>query len=129
MSDYSPVYDGAAKDLTDDPILGAEFDTEFDAIATMSATKANKIGSATSGNLISQDANGDLVDSGVNKDNPSVTSVTATTVNATTVDLGDWTITESAGTLKFAYQGTNRFSLSSAGALTVENDITAFGNA
>ncbi len=43
--------------------------------------------------------------------------------------LGDWTITQSGSSLKFAYQGTNRLSLSSTGALTVENDVTAFGNA
>lgn len=54
---------------------------------------------------------------------------TFTTVNATTVDLGDWTITEASGTLKFAYQGTVRMTLSSAGALIVDDDITAFGNA
>ena len=57
------------------------------------------------------------------------TTVEATTVEATTVDLGDWTITQSGSDLKFAYQGTDRFKLSSAGALTVENDITAYGSA
>ena len=50
-------------------------------------------------------------------------------VQATTVDLGDWTITQSGSDLKFAYQGTDRFKLSSTGALTVENDITAYGSA
>ncbi len=48
---------------------------------------------------------------------------------ASTIDLGDWTITQSGSSLKFAYQGTNRLSLSSTGALTVENDVTAFGSA
>ena len=50
-------------------------------------------------------------------------------VAATTVSLGDWTITQSGSDLKFAYQGTDRFKLTSAGALTVENDITAYGSA
>jgi|TARA_B100000035_G_scaffold308245_1_gene312609 hypothetical protein len=50
-------------------------------------------------------------------------------VQATTVDLGDWTITQSGSDLKFSYQGTARFKLSSAGALTVENNITAYGSA
>jgi len=59
----------------------------------------------------------------------SAGEVQATTVEATTVDLGDWTITQSGSDLKFAYQGTDRFKLSSTGALTVENDVTAFGNA
>ena len=53
----------------------------------------------------------------------------ASTVNATTVDLGDWTITQSGSDLKFAYNGTNRFSLSSSGALTVEANVTAYGSA
>lgn len=53
----------------------------------------------------------------------------ASTVNATTVDLGSWTITQSGSDLKFAYNGTNRFSLSSSGALTVENNVTAYGSA
>ena len=55
--------------------------------------------------------------------------VTATTANITTVDLGDWTITQSGSDLKFSYQGTDRFKLSSSGALTVENNITAYGSA
>ena len=59
----------------------------------------------------------------------NATTVTATTVNATTVDLGDWTITQSGSDLKFAYQGTDRFKLSSAGALTVEDNVTAYGSA
>lgn len=65
----------------------------------------------------------DLIDLGTS-DSP-----TFTTVNATTIDLGDWTITESSGTLQFAYQGTVRMSLSSAGALVAESNITAYGSA
>ena len=51
------------------------------------------------------------------------------TANVTTVDLGNWTISQSGSSLKFFYDGTARFALSSSGALTVENDVTAFGNA
>lgn len=53
----------------------------------------------------------------------------ASTMNATTLDLGDWTITQSGSDLKFAYQGTDRLKLTSAGALTVEGDVTASGSA
>lgn len=56
-------------------------------------------------------------------------TTTAPTVSSTTVDLGDWTITQSGSDLKFAYQGTDRLKLTSAGALTVENNITAYGSA
>lgn len=59
----------------------------------------------------------------------TVPTANVTTANVTTVDLGDWTITQSGSDLKFAYQGTDRLKLSSAGALTVEDDITAFGSA
>ena len=51
------------------------------------------------------------------------------TVNATTIDLGDWTISQSGSSLKFSYNGTARFALSSSGALTVENNVTAYGSA
>ena len=54
---------------------------------------------------------------------------TITTANVTTVDLGDWTITQSGANLVFSHNGTARFKLSSSGALTVEGDITAFGDA
>jgi hypothetical protein len=48
-------------------------------------------------------------------------------VQATTVDLGDWTITQSGTSLKFSYDGTVMFELSSTGALSVADDVTAFG--
>ena len=51
------------------------------------------------------------------------------TVQTSTLDLGDWTIEQSGTSLKFLYNGTARFALSSTGALTVENDVTAFGSA
>jgi len=51
------------------------------------------------------------------------------TVQTSTLDLGDWTIEQSGTDLKFIYNGTARMKLSSGGALTVENDVTAFGSA
>lgn len=62
--------------------------------------------------------------------NQSVTtsaSPTFVTLNATTVDLGNWTITESAGVLYFATGGTNKMKLDASGNLTVVGDITAYG--
>lgn len=62
--------------------------------------------------------------------NPTFTgTLNAPTANVTTVDLGDWTITQSGTDLVFSHSGTARFKLSSAGALTVEGDVTAFGDA
>lgn len=56
-------------------------------------------------------------------------TLAAPTANVTTVDLGDWTITQSGTNLVFSHSGTARFKLSSSGGLTVEGDITAFGDA
>lgn len=48
-------------------------------------------------------------------------------VQATTVDLGDWTVTETGGVLYFATGGTNKMKLDASGNLTVVGDVTAFG--
>ena len=55
------------------------------------------------------------------------TTTTATTANITTVDLGNWTITESAGVLYFATSGTNKMKLDASGNLTVVGNVTAYG--
>ena len=56
------------------------------------------------------------------------TTATITTANVTTVDLGDWTITESAGVLYFATGGTNKMKLDASGNLTVTVNVTAYGS-
>ena len=53
--------------------------------------------------------------------------VIATTANVTTVDLGNWTVTESSGVLYFATGGVNKAKLDASGNFTVTGDITAFG--
>jgi hypothetical protein len=53
----------------------------------------------------------------------------ASTLNASTVDLGAWTVTQSGTDLKFAYNGTNRMKLDASGNLTVEGNVTAYGSA
>lgn len=65
MSDYSNTFGGAAKDTANSTILGAEMDTEFNNIANMSASKANKVSGATAGNLAALSGTGDLTDSGI----------------------------------------------------------------
>ena len=54
-------------------------------------------------------------------------SVTTTTANIGTVDLGDWTITEASGVLKFATGGTVKMTLDATGNLTVVGNVTAYG--
>jgi len=62
MTDYSRAYNGAAKDAANSTILGADFDAEFDSIATASTTKANKAVPASANNIASLSATGDLQD-------------------------------------------------------------------
>ena len=54
-------------------------------------------------------------------------SPTFATLNATTVDLGDWTVTESSGVLYFATGGVNKMKLDASGNLTVTGNVTAYG--
>ena len=51
----------------------------------------------------------------------------AATLNASTVDLGDWTLTESAGTLYFASGGVNKMKLDASGNLTVTGNVNTNG--
>jgi len=46
---------------------------------------------------------------------------------ASGASLGDWSISETGGTLYFKHNGVNKMSLDSSGNLTVVGDITAFG--
>lgn len=48
-------------------------------------------------------------------------------VSASGVLTSSWTVTESGGTLYFAYSGTNKAKLDSSGNLTVVGNVTAYG--
>jgi len=53
--------------------------------------------------------------------------INALGITATSVDLGNWTVTESAGLLYFATGGVNKMKLDASGDLTVIGNITAYG--
>ena len=53
--------------------------------------------------------------------------INALGITATSVDLGNWTITESSGVAYFATGGVNKMKLDASGNLTVVGDITAYG--
>lgn len=63
----------------------------------------------------------------INQALTSTSSPTFATLNATTVDLGNWTITEAGGVLKFATSGTVKMKLDASGNLTCVGDVTANG--
>lgn len=69
-------------------------------------------------------AQGSLADSAVQpNDSPNFG-----TVNVTSIDFGAWTITESAGVLYFASNGTNKLKIDASGNLTVSGNVTAYGS-
>jgi hypothetical protein len=53
--------------------------------------------------------------------------INALGITAVSVDLGNWTVTESAGVLKFATGGVDKAKLDASGNFTVVGDVTAFG--
>ena len=64
---------------------------------------------------------------GIGKTNPATALDVNGTVSATTVDLGNWTVTESSGVLHFATGGVNKMKLDATGNLTVVGNVTAYG--
>ena len=102
MSNYTIAVAWSGKDALSDSdaakvISGADFNTEFSAVQTAVNTKANINGDATE------------------------------TFQASIVDLGNWTVTETAGVLLFATAGTNKMKLDASGNLTVVGTIASNG--
>ena len=102
MSNYTIAVAWSGKDALSDSdaakvISGADFNTEFTAVQTSVNTKAN--------------INGDA----------------AETFQASIVDLGNWTVTETSGVLLFATGGTNKMKLDASGNLTVVGTIASNG--
>ena len=102
MSNYTIAVDWSGKDALSDSdadkvISGSDFNTEFTALQTAVNTKADINGSASE------------------------------SFAASTIDLGNWTITESAGVLYFATGGVNKMKVDATGNLTVVGDVTAYG--
>lgn len=83
--------------------------------------------SAIQTQLDGKQASGTYLSQGGSISSGTVTTLTSTTANITTVDLGNWTVTESAGVLYFATSGVNKMKLDASGNLTVTGDVTAYG--
>lgn len=107
MSNYTKTTNFTAKDAlnTGDPnkvIKGSEHDTEFDNIATASATKANKVISGTTNGIIIQSASGDLVDgvqtipTGTIVGTSDTQTLTNKTLTTCTMDVDNSTVTNIA---------------------------------
>ena len=64
----------------------------------------------------------------INQSLVSTASPTFVTLNATTVDLGNWTLTETGGVLFFATGGVNKMKLEASGNLTCVGTVTESGS-
>jgi hypothetical protein len=62
---------------------------------------------------------------GINQGLATTDSPTFVTVNATSADIGGWTITESGGSLYFATSGTNKMKLDASGNLDVVGSVNS----
>lgn len=106
-----------------DALLGNTSAAEFAILdgATITTDELNYVGGVTSNIQTQLDAKSPIA-------SPTFTgTATIPTAAVTTVDLGDWTITESAGVLYFATGGVNKMKLDATGNLTVTGDVTAYG--
>jgi len=97
---------------------------------TATVTELNYTDGVTSNiqtQLDAKQASGTYLSQGGSITSGTVTTLTSTTANITTIDFGDWTITESAGVLYFATGGTNKMKLDASGNLTCVGNVTAYG--
>ena len=123
MANYLKATDFAAKDalLSGDPnkiVKGTEINDEFDSLQTAVNSKANLSSPALTGTPTS----------------PTAAVGTNTTQIATTafvtglINWSAFSIVESGTDLLIKYSGTTVAKITSAGALVVKNDVTAFGS-
>ena len=106
-----------------DTLLGGTSAAEFSILdgAAVTTVEVNYLSGVTSAIQTQIDAKAPI-------DDPTFTgTATMPTANVTTIDFGDWTITEDAGVLKFATGGVNKMSLDASGNLTVTGNVNTSG--
>ena len=106
-----------------DTLLGGTSAAEFAILDGITATTSelNFVDGVTSAIQTQIDAKVPIAD-------PTFTgTATIPTAAITTVDFGDWTITEASGVLKFATGGVNKMSLDASGNLTVVGNVNTSG--
>lgn len=119
MTDYTKSTNFATKDalISGNPlkiVKGTELDTEFNNIATAISTKYDSASTVP-------------VTAGGTGATTAADARTSLGVSAAGTLTSSWTVTESGGTLYFAYSGTNKAKLDSSGNLTVIGNVTAYG--
>ena len=101
--------------------------TKLDAIeASADVTDATNVTAA--GALMDSECTSLAAVKAINQSLVSTASPTFVTINATTVDLGNWTVTETGGVLFFATGGVNKMKLEASGNLTCVGTVTESGS-
>jgi hypothetical protein len=114
---------------------GATINTTLDAIDTLvgpvTAAEIAKLDGLTSSTAELNHVTGvtSAIQGQIDAKAPIASPTFTGTATVVTAAVGDWTITQSGTDLVFSHSGTARLKLTSAGALTVEGDVTAFGDA
>ena len=106
-----------------DTLLGGTSAAEFAVLdgVTASTAELNFVDGVTS-NIQTQ------IDAKAATASPTFTgTATMPTASVTTVDFGDWTITETSGVLPFSTNGVKKMSLDASGNLKVVGNVTAYG--
>ena len=127
MSNYTKLTDFASKDSLPSGnaakiVKGTEIDDELAAIETAIVTKANLDSPALTGTPTAPTAS-----SGTNTTQIATTAFVTGAINTNTSTLSAWTIEESGTDLIFKFNGTAKMKLTSDGAFTVIDNITAYG--
>ncbi len=106
-----------------DTLLGGTSAAEFAILdgVTASTSEVNHLDGVTSG-----------IQAQINTKSPIASptftgTATIPTASVTTVDLGNWTVTETSGVLEFATGGVKKMSLDASGNLKVVGNVTAYG--
>tara|TARA_R110000868_G_scaffold19931_2_gene85011 strand:+ start:369 stop:815 length:447 start_codon:yes stop_codon:yes gene_type:complete len=111
------------------PVTAAEI-AKLDGL-TASTVELNKLTGATSTTAELNFVTGvtSSIQTQIDTKSPTASPTFTGTATIPTVDFGDWTIAQTGDDLIFSHSGTARLKLTSTGALTVEGDVTAFGDA
>lgn len=111
-----------------DTLLGGTSAAEFAILDGITATTSelNFVDGVTSAIQTQIDAKAPIADPTFTG-TATMPDATITTAAITTVDFGDWTITEASGVLKFATGGVNKMSLDASGNLTVVGNVNTSG--
>lgn len=123
MANYLKATDFAAKDalLSGDPnkiVKGTEINDEFDSLQTAVNSKANLSSPALTGTPVAPTAAA----------GNNTTQVATTAFVSGLINWSAFSIVESGTDLLIKYSGTTVAKITSAGALVVKDDVTAFGS-